>query len=97
MFDKKKYARKYYQEHKEQMLQNKKKWEEKHPNWQQQYYQDHKQEYRDRCNEWRKQNPKKFTQSCHQSRARRVERLKAQGCTNPWNVVIKGAQPKYET
>lgn len=37
-----------------------------------------------------------WTKYCNEARKRRIERLKAAGCTNPWNVCVTGAEPKYK-
>lgn len=59
------------------------------------YYQEHKEEIYEQQKEWRKNNKDKVLKSIAESRKRRIERLKADGVTNPWGVVIRGSKPKY--
>lgn len=92
--------KKYYQDHKEEYRKNQKKWNEKnkerlkeiHHN----YYETHKEQIKEQNKKWRKENSKKYTKLCNESRKRRVERLRSEGVTNAWNVVTKGATPKYK-
>lgn len=61
------------------------------------YYQEHK-EYIDKRNrEWRKNNKDKVLKSIYKSRKKRVEKLREQGVSNAWNVVVNGVEPRYKT
>lgn len=94
----KEHRKKYYETHKEQFKEYQKRWNEKnkekvkemHHN----YYLNHKEEMLKQNKEWCRKNSAKKVEFVKQSRRRRVERLKAEGCTNPWSV-INGAEPKY--
>lgn len=59
------------------------------------YYQEHKEEIHAKQKEWRDKNKEKWIKSLCDSRKRRIERLKADGVTNPWGVVMRGSKPKY--
>ena len=43
------------------------------------------------------ENRKKVNKWWHDSRKRRVERLRQEGVINAWSVVVKGKEPKYGT
>lgn len=95
----KKYRKKYYETHKEQFNEYQKRWNEKnkekvkemHHN----YYLNNKEKFYEKHKEWSKKNKKRKVELVSQCRRRRVDRLRAEGCTNAWSVVIKGAKPKY--
>ena len=59
------------------------------------YYQKNKEKEYEKQREWQTKNSKQFSRLVQDSRRRRVEKLRAEGCTNAWNVVLKGAEPKY--
>ena len=63
--------------------------------YQQKYFKENKDEIYAKQKEWRKNNKNKWIKSIGDCRKRRVERLKEEGVTNPWSVVVKGAKPKY--
>lgn len=95
MYNHKEYMKKYYQEHKEEMLENKKKWLEKNPDYTKEYWKKNKDKLYEQQRKYQKKNKKRFVELCNASRKRRVERLKEEGCTNPWAVVSAGKEPKY--
>ena len=59
------------------------------------YFQENKEKVYEKQREWRKNNKEKWIKSLSDSRKRRVEKLKEEGVTNPWGVVINGSKPKY--
>lgn len=59
------------------------------------YYQQNKKKEYEKQREWQTKNSKKFSKLVQDSRRRRVERLRTEGCKNAWNVVINGVEPKY--
>lgn len=95
---KKEYHKKYYQENKEKIKERTAKWRE-----------DNKEYHIQKSNEWLKAHPETRTKNiekfkethnwseyCQNSRRKRVERLREQGCTNAWSVVVKGDEPKFK-
>lgn len=93
---KQEYNKEYYKKHKKEMLENREKWLENNPNWKKEYYEKNKEKILKNNKEWQKNNKKQFIKLCQASRQRRVDRLKAEGCSNPWAVVSNGATPKYK-
>lgn len=93
--DKKEYNKKYYKEHKEELNAYKKEWYKDNPEWAKEYYKRNKDKIYEYQRKWQKKNKEKFSKLCGDSRKRRVERLREEGCINPWNVINKGAEPKY--
>lgn len=89
------YYKRYYQKNKAKIDGKIKQWNIDNPEFKKNYYQKNKEMLDAKNKEWRKNNSKRFTELCNNSRRRRVERLKAEGCTNPWAVVSKGEKPKY--
>ena len=89
--------RKYYQEHKEQMIEYTKNWynTERGKQWKKEYWQKNKEKLYEQQRKYQKKNSKRFSQLCQDSRRRRVERLRTEGCTNAW-AVVNGAEPKYK-
>jgi nitrogen fixation/metabolism regulation signal transduction histidine kinase len=69
---------------------------EKQKKYLQEYYQLNKERLDAKYNKWKKENKAKFIKSCCDSRKRRVERLREQGCTNAWSVVGRGVKPKFK-
>lgn len=67
-----------------------------HKEYSKKYYQEHKEYFKEKQKEWRDNNPEKWRETVKRNRNKRVERLIAQGCINPWSVVIHGYDPKYE-
>lgn len=96
MFDRKEYMKKYYQEHKEELMEANKKWHKNHPEWRRKHYQEHKEKLYEQHRKWQKNNSKRFSELCNKSRSKRVEKLKASGCINTWKVVNNGAEPIYK-
>ena len=94
--NKQEYMRKYYYEHKEQFKNYNKIFLEKNPDYKKEYYQKNKERIYELQTKYRKKNSKKISEQCHQSRKRRVERLKAEGCINAWSVVVHQKEPKYK-
>ena len=93
--------KRYYEKHKEQQKEYQKKWNEKNKERLKEirhnYYLNHKEEMLKQNREWCRKNSAKKVEYVKLSRRRRVERLKAEGCINPWNVVSRGVKPKYNT
>lgn len=89
------YNRRYYKRHKEELDERTKQWYKDHPEWKKEYYQKNKEKIDASSKRWREKNKDKFIKLCQESRRRRVERLRADGVTNAWSVVIKGEEPKY--
>ena len=58
------------------------------------YYETHKEQYKEQCLKFRTENKKKWAEYVKKSRRKKVGRLLAEGCTNPWSV-INGKEPKY--
>lgn len=96
----KEYMRRYYQEHKDELREKAKQKRHKNPEkcreYQKKYYKEHKDDVYGYQKKWISKNRKKFSDLCHESRKRRVERLKAEGVINPWAVVTLGKEPVYE-
>lgn len=97
MYNHREYMKKYYQDHKEQMLEYTKNWynSEKGKQWKKEYWQKNKEKLYEQQRKYQKKNSKRFSQLCQESRRRRVERLRAEGCINAW-AVVNGAEPKYK-
>lgn len=93
--DKKEYNKKYYQEHKEKFKEYKRKFLERNPDYVKKYYKDNKEEIYKSQRKYQIKNNKKFIELCCESRRRRVEKLRANGCINAW-AVVNGAEPKYK-
>ena len=97
--DRKEYMRKYYQEHKEEITKRRKEWAKEHPEWSKEYYQKNKDKFNKYTKNWinkSEENKKRFINSCNESRRRRAERLREQGCKNVWSVINHKAEPKYK-
>lgn len=96
----KEYMRRYYQEHKDELREKKKQKRLENPEeWrgkQKEHYRKNKDSYYKSQKKWIAKNKKKFADLCHESRRRRVERLRAEGVTNAWCVVTRGDNPKYK-
>lgn len=60
------------------------------------YYQKNKEYFKERQKEWRKNNPERWRQLCKKHRDARAAKLKEQGVLNPYNVLNKRAEPRYE-
>ena len=84
-FDKKEYQKRYNEAHPEKV-------KEMHHN----YYLRHKEEILEGNKRWRRNNRKKASELAQKYRKERVERLRAEGCTNAWSVVVGGKEPKYK-
>ena len=91
--------KRYYEKHKEQFKEYQKRWNEKNPEKVKEmvhnYYMNNKEKYYQQHKEWCKNNRKRKSELVAKSRRKRVDRLRSEGCTNAWNVVIKGDKPKY--
>ena len=96
----KEYMRRYYQGHKDELREKKK--QKRHENLEEyrerarKYYKEHKDVVYGYQKKWISKNRKKFADLCHESRRRKVERLRAEGVTNAWCVVVTGDTPKYK-
>lgn len=62
----------------------------------QDYYKNNKDKYLENAQKWQKNNKDKYLKSIQKSRRKRVEKLREQGITNAWNVVLYGKEPKYK-
>lgn len=60
------------------------------------YYQEHKEYFKEQQREWRKNNPKRWKELCKKNREKRVARLISEGVTNPYAVINKRAEAKYD-
>lgn len=60
------------------------------------YYQEHKEYFKERQREWRKNNPKRWKELCKNNREKRIARLISEGVTNPYSVINKRAEAKYD-
>lgn len=93
------YRKDYYDSHKEKYKEYGSNYRNKNRDkvraYQKKYFQEHKEEITNQQKEWRKNNKDKWIKAIGDSRRRRVERLKEEGCTNPWMVVTRGAAPRY--
>ena len=100
MTNRNEYQKKYYEEHKEQFKEYNKKWYEKNKDkmkeWKRQYYLDNKEKYDKAHKEWIEKNKSRNRELINKSRRKRAEKLKAEGCINPWSVITKGTDPKYK-
>lgn len=84
-FDRKLYQRRYNEAHPEKIKEI-----------QHNYYLRHKEEILESNKKWRQKNRKKASELAQKYRKERVERLRAEGCTNAWSVVVSGKEPKYK-
>ena len=87
----KEYIKEYYKKNKDKINKRTVDWRRKHP----EYYEKNKDKILGYNKKWQTKNKKRFIELCCESRRRRVERLRAEGCTNAW-AVINGAKPKYK-
>lgn len=94
---KREYMRKWNAEHREHLSEYRKKDRLEHPEKYKAYYEKNKDRIYKTNTKWRKNHSKEFTKLVANARKRRVERLRAQGCTNPWMVVVNGAEPKFKS
>ena len=94
------YSKEYYKNNKEKVAGYNKKWRDAHKDQikesRHKYYLEHKEEAYKNCEKWRNNNKEKFANSVSNSRKKRAERLREQGCINPWNVIVNGVKPKYK-
>lgn len=69
---------------------------EYHKNYSKSYYQENKEKFREYHKKWRTKNKERWKELCYENREKRVARLIAQGVINPWSVINKKAEPKYD-
>ena len=69
---------------------------EKQKEYARKYYQENKEYFKERQKEWRTKNKHRWQELCAENRRKRVGVLREQGVLNPWSVVHKKAEPKYE-
>lgn len=69
---------------------------EKQKEYARKYYQENKEYFKERQKEWRTKNKQRWQELCAENRRKRVARLREQGVTNPYAVIHKRAEPKYE-
>lgn len=91
----KEYQKKYYAKNKEKLDERSKQWHRDNPDYKKEYYQKNKELVDARNKEWQKKNKKRYIELCNESRKRRVERMRAEGIKNAWDVINKGVKPKY--
>lgn len=60
------------------------------------YYELNKEELALKNKKWREEHKEEFKKMCKESRKRRVERLRAEGVSNAWSVVLYGVEKKYD-
>lgn len=100
MTNKKEYQKRYYEKHKQQISEYNKKWYEKNKEkmqqWKKQYYLDNKEKYDKLHKEWIEKNKDRNRELINKCRRKRAEKLRSQGCINPWGVISKGKEPKYK-
>ena len=94
------YDKEYYQKNKEKELEKNKEYKIEHKDFYKEYYkkyyQKHKKEMTENSKRWGENNKEKKYQIIQKSRRKRVEKLREQGITNAWNVVLYGKEPKYK-
>ena len=94
------YMRKYYQKNKDRINEQRK--QKRHENAEEfnkkrrEYYAKHKDAIYKSQRKWVAKNKKLFSKLCQESRRRRVERLKAEGIKNAWEVAVFNKEPIYE-
>lgn len=94
------YSKEYYKKNKDKFKQYRKKYVEDHKEEikekQKKYYENHKERIRQAQKEYLLRNKGRFNKNYAESRKRRIERLRNEGITNPWSVVMNKAEPKYQ-
>lgn len=94
--ERKEYNKKYYEENKDKRNVYIKNFKEKNPGYSKEYYEKHKDKIYEYQVKYRKKNSKKFAQLVLESKKRKVEQLRSQGCKNAWMVVNFNREPKYK-
>lgn len=69
---------------------------EKQKEYARKYYQENKEYFKKRQKEWRTKNKHRWQELCAENRRKRVARLREQGVTNPYSVIQKKAEAKYD-
>lgn len=97
---KREYNRKYYENHKKQAYEYTKRWREKNKDklkeYNKKYYETHKEQHMAYTKEYKARNPKKWSKKVMEYKRKRADRLRAEGCLNPWSVITTGAYAIYE-
>lgn len=97
---KREYNHMYYEKNKERLKEYQRTYaienEEKVTEWRKKYYQEHKEELDKKNREYIKNHRDLFVKSITESKKRRVERLRAEGVSNAWQVVNYGHPKKYD-
>lgn len=92
------YSKKYYQKNKEKTREYNKEYREKNKESikerNRKYHEEHPDANRKSYENFIAKN--NWVEYCSNARKRRVEKLKAEGCTNAWSVVVRGTEPKYK-
>ena len=95
-------SRKYREKNKELIAERQRKYYEEHPERKKElnesrknYAREHKEEAKRNIETFKQKH--NWVQYCAERRKARVERLKAEGVINAWEVCTKGAEPKYKT
>lgn len=92
------YRKKWYQEHKEETIETNNKWKEKNRdkvrNYSKEYMKSHPEIGKKCYNNFKEKH--NWSKYCSDARKRRAERLKEQGITNVWGVIVRGEKPKYK-
>lgn len=94
------YRKEYYEENKDKFARYAKKYYEKHKaelkEYHKKYFKENKEKIYEKQREWRESNNDRVVKSICNSRKRRIEKLKEEGVTNPWGVVMRGSKPVYK-
>ena len=93
------YRKEYYENNKEKFKgyadSYRKKNSDRVKAYQRKYFKENKEEVYAKQKEWRSENKDKWLKSLSDSRKRRIERMREEGITNPWGVIMRGSKPKY--
>ena len=94
------YNKNYYQKNKEKFYQYQREYIEKNreniKEKRKKYYEDNKEKIHMQQKEYLNKNKGRFNKNYAVSRKRIIERLRKEGITNPWSVVMNKAEPKYQ-
>lgn len=93
------YRKEYYEKNRDKFKGYSQKYREKNlgrlKEYQKKYFQENKEDIYEKQKEWRKNNKEKWIKAIGDSRRRRIERMREEGITNPWGVLMRGSKPKY--
>lgn len=91
----KEYNKWYYEQNKERLNEKTKQWYKDNPERRKEYYRKNKDAFMRQSKKWRENHKEHWVKLCCDNRRKKVEKLRAMGCTNAWSVV-NGAEPKYK-